>query len=201
MLSLRPMSGYDIKKTIASSLSNFWNESYGQIYPILRSLVAEGLVTPSEATSVAGQPPDPLPGPASIAVARQTRQARRVYALTEAGQADLRRWLAKPVAYEVGRSEILLKLFFGSQTSAQQNMRQVAQFRAEQVRLLHEYAAIEEWLEATYADKPGLPYWLMTVSYGQRVSRALTDWSDDTLSRLQALQLQPEGDTTTGSVA
>ena len=45
MLSIEPMSGYDIKKEIEESISNFWTESYGQIYPVLKSLVAEKLVT------------------------------------------------------------------------------------------------------------------------------------------------------------
>ncbi|MYF92724.1 MAG: PadR family transcriptional regulator, partial [Gemmatimonadetes bacterium] len=45
MLSIRPMSGYDMKKLIAQSISYFWNESFGQIYPTLKKLVEEGLAT------------------------------------------------------------------------------------------------------------------------------------------------------------
>src|SRR5256712_13582840 len=43
VLSRRPMSGYDVKKLIERSIAHFWNESYGQIYPILNRLAAEGL--------------------------------------------------------------------------------------------------------------------------------------------------------------
>ena len=42
VLSLCPMSGYDVKKLIERSIAHFWNESYGQIYPILNRLAAEG---------------------------------------------------------------------------------------------------------------------------------------------------------------
>ena len=52
MLSIRPMSGYDIKKLIEASISNFWTESYGQIYPILKTLVAEKLVTRTTAETI-----------------------------------------------------------------------------------------------------------------------------------------------------
>src|SRR5258707_12735330 len=45
MLSIRPGSGYDIKKFMEQSTSNFWHESYGQIYPLLKQLVDEGLAT------------------------------------------------------------------------------------------------------------------------------------------------------------
>lgn len=35
-------SGYDIKKHFSGSLHHFWSESYGQIYPALKELVAQG---------------------------------------------------------------------------------------------------------------------------------------------------------------
>jgi len=44
MLSLAPMSGYDIRKESEQSIGYFWSESYGQIYPALRELKAEGLI-------------------------------------------------------------------------------------------------------------------------------------------------------------
>ncbi len=43
ILSMCPGSGYDIKKFMQQSTSNFWSESYGQIYPILKQLVEAGL--------------------------------------------------------------------------------------------------------------------------------------------------------------
>jgi len=45
MLSYMPMSGYDLRKFIESSTSNFWSESYAQIYPMLKQLTREGLTT------------------------------------------------------------------------------------------------------------------------------------------------------------
>ena len=38
------MSGYDLGQNIRGSVGFFWNESYGQIYPNLKKLAAEGLV-------------------------------------------------------------------------------------------------------------------------------------------------------------
>jgi PadR family transcriptional regulator, regulatory protein AphA len=45
LLTVVPMSGYDLGQTIRTSVGFFWNESYGQIYPNLKTLAAEGLVT------------------------------------------------------------------------------------------------------------------------------------------------------------
>ena len=38
LLAIEPMSGYDIRKFVREVLSNFWNESYGSIYPVLAEL-------------------------------------------------------------------------------------------------------------------------------------------------------------------
>jgi PadR family transcriptional regulator AphA len=39
-------SGYDMRRTIQGSVGYFWGESYGQIYPTLKRLASEGLITP-----------------------------------------------------------------------------------------------------------------------------------------------------------
>ncbi len=44
ILSLRAMSGYDIRKFVRENIGYFWKESYGQIYPMLKRMAAEGLV-------------------------------------------------------------------------------------------------------------------------------------------------------------
>ena len=49
LLSLGAMSGYDLRKLFEQSLIHFWSESFGQIYPMLRSLAAG---EPSESVRV-----------------------------------------------------------------------------------------------------------------------------------------------------
>src|SRR5215469_2423712 len=90
ILSMSPGSGYDVKKFMEQSTSYFWRESYGQIYPILKQLVEEGLAT-SHTEKQEGKP------------------ERYVYTLTERGKEELQRWLADPVEQSVERNELLLK--------------------------------------------------------------------------------------------
>ncbi len=168
ILTLGPMSGYEIRKTIEGSLGNFWSESYGQIYPILKALVSEGLAT-------------------SRTEAQADRPSRHVYTITETGREELRRWLSRPVEHDVGRVEILLKLFFGWQLPMEENARKVEEFQELQRQLLARYEGIEQWLRTAKAGHPGLPYWLMTLSYGQHVSRALLHWCEETTSALESL--------------
>lgn len=168
MLSIEPMSGYDIKKEVENSISNFWTESYGQIYPVLRNLMAEKLVTKSVERE-AGKPD------------------RHVYSLTAKGRKELRQWLRKDFAPKIQRDEFLLKLFFGEEISPKANIAHVEQFQAMQGGLLQKYRAVEKQIVREYADNTNAPYWLMTVRYGQHVSRALLQWSDKTLAELNRM--------------
>ncbi len=169
MLSICPMSGYDIKKRVGESISNFWSESYGQIYPILKRLVDEELVTKT--------------------VERQSgKPDRHVYALTERGRKELHRWLAEGAVPKVERNEFLLKLFFGEEISPTINIKHVEKYREIQLHLLEKYEMIKQEIENKHADDSDLPYWLMTLRYGQHVSQALLRWCDETLLTLNKIR-------------
>lgn len=161
-----PMSGYDIKKAIEDSTSNFWSESYGQIYPILKRLAQEGLVTQSSLTTQGGRD-------------------RHVYAITETGQAELRRWLSEPTEPHVVRNELLLKLFFGSQVSAETNIRQIERFREAQQQDLERYAKIRTTLTTQQKNSSDSAYWLMALRFGEGQKQAMLTWCDETLAELQ----------------
>lgn len=44
-----PMSGYDMKKTVDSSVGLFYRTSYGSLYPALKRLANKGLLSVAEA--------------------------------------------------------------------------------------------------------------------------------------------------------
>jgi DNA-binding PadR family transcriptional regulator len=165
ILSMSPGSGYDIKKFMEQSTSNFWNESYGQIYPILKQLVEASLAT-SHTEKQEGKP------------------ERYVYTLTDKGLEELRKWLTEPIEHTVERNELLLKLFFGRQSSMTDNVEHVQQFQILQEQLLRKYQGIEAYLKANCADNPDLCYSLITVRYGIIRCRALLSWCDETMDML-----------------
>lgn len=172
ILSFAPMSGYDIKKKIEISTSNFWTESYGQIYPILKRLVTEGLATQS--------------------IEEQTgKPDRNVYTITDKGREELQRWLTEPVEPQVERIEILLKLFFGNEVAIADSIRHVQQFRSTQEDLLKKYQGIEQDLKNRSNDNPYSPYWLITASYKLHVTSALIAWCDETLLKLDKIRGEP----------
>jgi PadR family transcriptional regulator, regulatory protein AphA len=169
LLSLRPMSGYDIRQLIQRSIGHFWSESYGQIYPGLKRLAAAGLI--EKKTERNKGKPD-----------------RHLYSLTEQGREQLREWLKLPIAEEVARNELLLKLFFGSRVSPDVNRTHVLASMEFHQRALKIYAATVKQLQRDEADDPQLPYWLMTLNYGRFYSGAVLRWCKETLAELDKIE-------------
>ena len=168
VLSLCPMSGYDVKKLIERSIAHFWNESYGQIYPILNRLAAEGLAE-RRREKQRGKPD------------------RHVYSLTTKGRQELERWLAIPARHEPVRSELLLKLFLGGAGPVADSVTQIEHFQARQRETLATYEDIERRLRNEMADHPQLPFSLLTLDYGQHRTRAMLQWCDESLRALARL--------------
>ncbi len=171
MLSLGAMSGYAIRQTIEGSIGNFWRESYGQIYPTLKRLVGEGLaeIRP-ERTEAAG------------------REGRTMYGLTAAGKRRLRAWLETSSTPQVPRNEMLLKIFFAAQGSPGVVRRQVEAFRSMHEGELKRFAGIRKHLQREYARHPELPYWLITLEYGEMESEAMLAWCERTLRTCERLE-------------
>jgi DNA-binding PadR family transcriptional regulator len=92
LLSYAPMSGYDMKQAVERSTRFFWAASYGQIYPELRRLEAQGLIEGED---------KPNGG-----------RTRRVYRLTKTGRQALVDWLLGSTTGIELRDESLLRLFF-----------------------------------------------------------------------------------------
>jgi PadR family transcriptional regulator AphA len=167
LLSIEPMSGYDIRRNLDESLSYFWSESFGQIYPTLRKLEASRLIAP-------------------VKQAAPDSRRRKLYALTAAGRERLRKWLAEPPKPQPPRSELLLKLFFGRQAPAGACAGHLRRLRIQQERLTASLEALETQLTLQRRGHPDLRYWLMTVSFGIDRAQALIAWSEQALQALQA---------------
>jgi DNA-binding PadR family transcriptional regulator len=167
MLQFRPMSGYDIRKEAASSLGYFWSESYGQLYPALRELASAGLIR-------------------RRAAGRAGTRERQVYEITAAGREALARWRAEPPRAAPARNELLLKIFFGDRTSVGPETAWIDDVLAKETAALREFRSIRSQL-LRQGDHPSLPFWLMTLSYGEHRSRAIIRWCHETQASLRGL--------------
>ena len=166
LLSIEPrQSGYDIHKTIQGSVSYFWGESYGQIYPTLKRLAVDGLIIPTQSASA-------------------NRPRRQEYSLTAAGHARLKEWLAVPYRADPPRDEFLLKLFFGREAAPGVSIGHVRAFQDKLRRLLATLLEIETLGRARHSDNPHFPFWMLTLTYGVAQIRCALEWSESALAML-----------------
>ncbi len=164
MLSIEPKSGYDIRKSIQSSVTHFWRESYGQIYPALKRLAGQGLIIPGRASG-------------------SGRKSRK-YALSSRGRARLLEWLAAPHRTQPPRNEFLLKLYFGRLAPTAVSAHRLRDFQREQEGFLAALLEIERQASELNAGYPDFPFWMLTLSYGISQTRAAIEWSKSAIATL-----------------
>lgn len=155
-------SGYEMKHTIDTSLNHFWKISFGQVYPMLKTLAQEGLI---EETSEGDD--------------------RKTFILTPDGEADLRRWVEEPTTeLPVQRNELLLKLYFARHESKATTIQKIDQHAALLRERLEAYNMIEQTIRA-YPETNEAMYWLLTLDYGKRKTQALLEWCAASIQTLE----------------
>lgn len=160
LLTLGPMSGYDLKKVAEQSIAHFWSESYGQIYPTLKQLVSEKLAVVKEESG-------------------NGARARQVYTITAKGRQELAEWLKERPQQDPPRMELLLKLFFARQADTEAAAKHVADYLAGQRATQERYAGIRRSLGKHHRDNPDLPYWLLTLRFGELITEAHIRWAEE----------------------
>lgn len=169
LLTLGPMTGYDMRKFIDTAISHFWRESFGNIYPILRQLHKDGLVTVRE-KSQSGRPD------------------RRIYRLTKKGEREFERWQCEAVPEEHFKSVLLLKMFFGDHLPPEIAKKHLLDFIDSQEALLKTYESERKEIEKSSGDKPPGLFWLMTLRRGELVARARLTWAHGCLKTFDQLE-------------
>ena len=161
-LHLHPRSGQELKQAADRSVANFWGISYGQIYPQLKQLNEAGLIAPIEDGS-------------------GTRGTK--FALTSAGETELRTWLEIPADRPAYRDEFLVKVLFAERLLSPQQLLDLIERRETIARGALEQA---ESLEpnAEYGETGQHPHSDLIREFGIDVNRTIIDWCERAKSRL-----------------
>ena len=93
VLTIRDMTGYEIKKHFEEQFSHFFGAGYGSIYPALGELTQAGLVGCTD-------------------VSQDRRPDKKVYSVTESGRVTLMDALTTTAPRHKVRSEFLVLLYF-----------------------------------------------------------------------------------------
>jgi DNA-binding PadR family transcriptional regulator len=154
MIRLGRRTGYEIKQLVDVSTRFFWAASYGQIYPELRRLEDDGLISSEDAST--------------------NGRRRRAYELTGAGEDALDAWLRsdEPPLFEM-RDEGLLKAFFSGDLPPEDRLKNVRAMRARHSDVVASLRGIEPVVQ----EKGGGPY--AVLRFGMAFHAFCADWLED----------------------
>ncbi len=157
LLDAGPMHGYGLKTEFETATGDVWPLNVGQVYTTLARLERDGLV--STETEADGQ---------------------KVYAITEAGRGEVRRWFETPVAREVvPRQELAIKLVFAMRSAAADVADVVQRQRTATMRSLQEVTRLK-----ADAESGGDLAWLLMLDALVFQAEAEARWLDMCEARL-----------------
>ena len=155
LLSHEPMTGYEMKKRLDTTLRFFWGGSYGSIYPTLNQLEKEGKVTKEDASS--------------------NGREKLSYSITEYGKNALKEWLRKPVEKDEIRYETLLKLFFGNEMGMDDAKEHIERFEEKCKGELFILNMFAENL-SQHLKEDAHKYYYLTVKFGIKTYESYLEW-------------------------
>ncbi len=181
ILSIGSQTGYDIRKELEKPEIFYWKESYGNIYPMLRKLEKDGLVSRKDSYV--------------------KRKKRVVYQLNPRGTEALRNWLLQPATLSRFRVEILMKLRFGEIAGIPNMIDQVRVYRETALR---ELAEARDFVDSMQMGERTLSADLQIIAadYLCKLKESNVKWCDaalKTLSEWESGEALPSDDLTGNS--
>ena len=166
LLSIAPMSGYDLHQAVARSIAHFWPVSKTQVYAELARLEPLGLI---EGTDV---PQERLPD-------------KRVFRLSPAGEEALDDWLdnGEPDRMQL-RVGFLVKAMLGHRRppgATEALLEEVARGARSEA---DSFATFDQLL----AEGPDTHYARIAVLFGQKIAGSIAEWADEAKDLLPARQ-------------
>ena len=174
-LNYHPYTGYDLKKIFDTSVRHFWPADQSQIYRTLTRLTEQSYVEMEK-------------------VPQDDRPDRKVYSITEAGRAELIRWLAAAPPLEGPRSASLVQVFFAGQLSDDEVIAKFESVAAILREVLDQYHKIPEQI-VPYQQEINSPreyfFWMLTLDNGIRNMRANLEWAESVIAQFKAGKAPP----------
>jgi DNA-binding PadR family transcriptional regulator len=171
-LDYNPMSGYDLKKFFDQSVAHFWSATQSHIYKALEKLEEEGFVQ-------------------AQVIPQEGKPNRREYHITEAGRAELHRWVVTPLPLSPTREAWLIQIFF-SHSSTNEEIVSLLEARVEEIK--KSLAAFNGPIPSSMKEnstQPGMErmsrLWKMTADYGAAYYQAELEWLKGTIAEARKL--------------
>jgi DNA-binding PadR family transcriptional regulator len=154
LLAWEPASGYDLLKHFEKSMANVWPATQSQLYGELNKLADAGLIEVSDI------------GP----------RGRKEYRITDAGRAEIRRWVSNPQDDPPFRSAALLRVFLLDaipREQARAHVLAIAEGAEAESKRLEELRDSVDWSQGE-----SLFYGRAALEYGLRLAAMEADWAN-----------------------
>jgi DNA-binding PadR family transcriptional regulator len=165
LLAQQPGSGYDLLRRFENSMANVWPATQSQLYGELNKLAADGLIEVGEI------------GP----------RGRKEYRVTEAGRAELVRWVTNPQDDPPYRSASLLRVFLLGEIPADQAREYLAGFAAHADSELQRLRELRDAL-APWGDGDAEFFGLGALEYGLGAAEMEGRWARSLIAALDERQ-------------
>lgn len=153
------LTGYNIKKIMEKSTSNFMNASFGSIYPELNKLEKNGLISSMEST--------------------QNGKKKKVYEINDSGRREFIAWLEEPINFMKSYEDILTKVFFFGKLPEEKAVELIDQLIENIDKRIEELQRLEQEIKK-YADI----FEASTLYFGLDHLRFMRDWYSKLLKEL-----------------
>jgi PadR family transcriptional regulator, regulatory protein AphA len=166
-LALREHSTYELAKQIRMGWRYFWPRAESNVYAEPKRLVAAGLAE-SRKESTGKRP-------------------RTVYAITDAGRAELAAWLASPSSPHRYESEAVLKVFFAENGTLEDMLTSIRAIRDDALAGIEHFRRIADLYangHGQYPDRFGLSALVARLLGEQHATTVRwADWAEQLISR------------------
>jgi DNA-binding PadR family transcriptional regulator len=170
LLTDGPCHGYQLRAAFEQAVGPQWGGlNIGHLYQVLDRLARDGQVS-------------------SALVPQSDRPDRRVYALTDAGRAELERWLAEPVERTGGyRDDLMLKLLAAARGGENEVVGVLDRQRRHELRRLKGL----DQLARQHRDEPLVALLVEAATLHTKADLALLDRAETRAAALAAAAITP----------
>ena len=163
------ITDFDISKRFEEDISCYWKASQQQIYRELGKMAKQGWVT-HQSIPQAGKPD------------------KKIYELTTAGKAELRRWFIEPSEPTPIREDLLVKVLAGPHIPRELLQRELQHRRQLHERQLSDYRGMEQCFLTASDPTPGEQFRYLTLRRGIRYEESWLDWCDEVMATLAQME-------------
>ncbi|MGK8520119.1 PadR family transcriptional regulator [Nocardia asteroides] len=175
-LTERAGSGYELARRFDKSIGYFWSATHQQIYRVLKRMEESGWVD-------------------GESVAQEGRPDKKVYSVSEAGRAELARWIAAPSDSGIPRNELGVKIRAAAYGDITALRAEVARHRDQHAQRLELYRHIEKRDFPTPDRLAGTAlHQYLVLRAGIRVESGFVEWCDEVLQALHPRDTAPRAD-------